>query len=420
MVAVFSAQATVKLSEHAVMSEREFDLILFGATGFTGKLVAEYLAERAAEESVRWAVAGRDRSKLEAVLAAIGVSVPVLVGDALDEGAMLSLAQRTRLIVTTVGPYAKYGGALVAACATVGTDYCDLTGEVHWMRAMIDAHHERAKQSGARIVHTCGYDSIPSDIGALALFDHVEKSKGVRLSRVTHYAGESKGGVSGGTIASMLCTMEELSKNPELRRVLADPYALNPAPRPSGPDQRDPMAVRFDDALGMWTAPFFMAAVNTRVVRRSNALMGFRYGETFGYSELMSTGRGVRGLALASVITGGIGGSMLAMLSARVRALAAAKLLPKPGEGPTREQRENGYFVSRFVGYLDGAISAKLTIRGQRDPGYGATARMITESALCLLHDDVSKEGGVLTPASALGLKLVPRLERVGIRFEFE
>lgn len=401
------------------MSEREFDLVLFGATGFTGRLVAEYLRDRAKEAGVRWAVAGRDPGKLSGVLESIGAEVAVLIGDAMSEEAMLRLAERTRVIVSTVGPYAKYGSALVAACAKAGTDYCDLTGEVHWMRAMIDAHHERAKESGARIVHTCGYDSIPSDLGTLALFEHA-RSKGVELHKITHYAGEARGGFSGGTVASMLTMLEQAGRDRALRRLLASPYALNPEPRPSGPDTFDAIEVRYADDVQMWTGPFVMAAVNTRVVRRSNALMGQKYGADFRYDERMTTGRGVKGFAAATALTAGLGGGMLALSVERVRAVVAERWLPKPGEGPSREDIEKGFFVSRFIGHGRKGERVKLTIRGQRDPGYGATARMLSESALCLLHDDVPREGGVRTPASTMGLKLLPRLESVGIHFEYE
>jgi short subunit dehydrogenase-like uncharacterized protein len=401
------------------MQDRPFDLVIFGATGFTGRLVAEYLAARARDLPLRWAMAGRDRKKLEAVQSAIGVNVPILEGDAMSEGAMSLLAQQTRVVMSTVGPFAKYGSALVGACAANGTDYCDITGEVQWMRAMIDAHDETAKKTGARIVHTCGYDSIPSDIGTLALFDHAEKTLGVKLARITHYAGETKGGFSGGTVASMLEMMERAGSDRDLRRLLADPYALNPEPRPTGPDGADLMTVRYDDAIGMWIAPFLMASVNTRVVRRSNALMNFRYGSQWEYREVMSTGRGAKGFVMASAVTAGLGGMMVALQSDRVRALLGAKVLPKPGEGPTRAQIEQGLFTSRFIGEGEGK-TVRLTIRGERDPGYGATARMITESALCLLQDEVPKVGGVLTPASAMGLTLLPRLDRVGIRCTFE
>jgi short subunit dehydrogenase-like uncharacterized protein len=400
-------------------SQRSYDLVLFGATGFTGRLVAEYLAERCRDGlALRWAMAGRDRSKLQSVQSAIGVEVPILVADAMDEGSMRLLAEQTRLVLTTVGPYAKYGSALVAACAAQGTDYCDLTGEVHWMRAMIDAHHETARRTGARIVHTCGYDSIPSDLGTLALFDHVERTHNKKLTRITHYAGESKGGVSGGTIASMLAMMELSSVDRSLRKLLANPYALNPDPAEKGPDGPDPMAVRFDDEIGLWTGPFVMAAVNSRVVRRSNALLEFHYGKDFRYTELQSTGRGATGLARASALTAGLGSFMVLLQNSKARSLLAKRVLPKPGEGPSRTTIEQGFFTSRFVGHGDG-VTATLTIRGKRDPGYGATARMISESALCLLQDDLPRKGGVLTPASAMGMALVPRLERAGIRFEF-
>jgi short subunit dehydrogenase-like uncharacterized protein len=401
------------------MNEREFDVIVFGATGFTGRLVAEYLAQIAGDQGVRWAIAGRDRAKLERVREAIGASVEVLVGDAMDESAMRAMARRTRVVLSTVGPFARYGSALVAACVAEATDYCDTTGEVHWVRAMIDAHHERAKASGARIVHCCGYDSVPSDLGTLALFVHVEQTRGVKLARIDHYAGEVRGGVSGGTIASMVNVMEEASHDRALRNLLLDPYSLNPEPRPTGPDVTDAIGVRFDSRLQLWTAPWVMAAINSRVVRRSNAMMGYRYGQGFRYAEAMSTGAGVKGLARAVGATAAMAGALVALQPAKLRELLKERVLPKPGEGPSRESIERGFFVSRFVGEAPG-VDARLIIRGQRDPGYGATARMIAESALALLQGERVSEGGVLTPASAIGLQLVSRLERAGIRFEFQ
>lgn len=403
------------------MSERAHDLLLFGATGYTGRLVAEYLKERYGDGSLRWALAGRDRAKLERVKSELGLDVPILVGDAMDEGAMRSLAQTAKVIVTTVGPYAKYGSALVAACAAEGTDYCDLTGEVYWMRAMIDAHHETAKRTGARIVHTCGYDSIPSDIGTLALVEHA-RGLGLELAKVKHYAGESRGTASGGTVASMLVQAENMAKDRSILRVVGDPYALDPAPRTGGPDGSDQQTVRFDDALGMWTAPFFMAPVNTRVVRRTNALSGYRYGRDFRYEEVMSTGAGPKGLALATAVTAGLGAMLLSVGVAPLRKVLAERVLPKPGDGPSREARERGYFTSRFLGTPRGDASRalKLTIRGKRDPGYGATSRMLAECAVSLLRDDLPREGGVLTPALVMGMKLVPRLESVDVRFEYE
>ncbi len=285
----------------AAAADKDFDLVLFGATGFTGRLVAEVLTER--NPRLRWALAGRSRDKLEAVradLAAIApaaASIPILVGDSLDPSSVDALVRRARVICTTVGPYAKYGAPLVAACAAHGVHYCDLTGETHFVRASIDAHHDRAAETGARIVPCCGFDSIPSDLGVLMLHEHLAK-QGKRLGEAHYRVMKMKGGPSGGTIASVL-EVAAAARTPAVRRVLADPYALDPKGTPRGLDVRDSMGPRRDPDTGRWTAPFVMAAINTRIVRRSNALLGHAYGEGFRYDEAVDTGPGPRGLARA-------------------------------------------------------------------------------------------------------------------------
>ncbi|HEU4729686.1 MAG TPA: saccharopine dehydrogenase NADP-binding domain-containing protein [Kofleriaceae bacterium] len=273
---------------------REFDLILFGATGFTGRLVAEYLQRSSGEagepRKLRWAIAGRSREKLDA----LGLGVPVIVGDALDAGAMRELARRTSVVCTTAGPFARYGNELVAACADAGTHYCDLTGEVQWMRRMIDAHHERAKQTGARIVHTCGFDSIPSDIGTWATQQAFIQRFGYPARKVTALFGEQSGGFSGGTVASALETARESTADVRVRALLANPYALDPDPEGPHPDAPDERSIGWERHLEMFTVPFVMAQVNTRVVRRGHALAGFPWGKEFVYREVMSTPRGAR------------------------------------------------------------------------------------------------------------------------------
>jgi short subunit dehydrogenase-like uncharacterized protein len=392
---------------------REFDLILFGASGITGRLVAEHLARSG--DRPRWAIAGRSRARLEA----LGLGAQVLVADARDRPALDAIARRTKVVCTTVGPYAKYGGELVAACAEAGTHYCDLTGEVQWMRRMIDRHHERARATGARIVHACGFDSIPSDLGAWALQQEFLARFGRPAHRVTALFGETSGGVSGGTIASALETAAEADGDLEVKQLLGNPYALDPdphAPRPPAPDEA---SIGWNHHLGMFTVPFVMAPVNTRVVRRSHALAGLPWGEGFVYREVMSTPGSARGAVMAAGIAGAIGGFSFALKRKRLRELLARRV-PQPGEGPSRERREHGHWKVRFVGEAgaNGTAAILLYIAGDRaDPGYGSTAKMLGEAALCLALDPLTSEGGVTTPSVAMGGALLARLRRAGLTF---
>jgi short subunit dehydrogenase-like uncharacterized protein len=411
-------------------ASRAHDIVVWGATGFTGRLVAEYLLRRCgARGDVRWALGGRSREKLERVRAELAVNdpeaaeLPLLVGDARDPASLAPIVSSTRVMATTVGPYAVHGRELVASCVEHGTHYCDLTGEPQFVRAMIDAHHERAQQTGARIVHCCGYDSIPSDLGTLMLQDAMNDRHGVRCVEVKYFAGESKGGVSGGTIASMLNAVEEMTRDPSVRRLVANPYVLDPGRRSRGPDRPDQKGVRFDEDLGKWTGPFVMAAINTRVVRRTNALLGYRWGEDFRYSEVMSFAGGPSGAAKAAAVTAGLALGMGALAIPPLRRLLQAKVLPAPGEGPPREAREAGYFVSRLIGLGEatgGGRRPRLLglVRGKADPGYGETAKMFAESALCLALDELSSPGGIVTPAFAMGQRLLGRLRDAGMVFD--
>jgi short subunit dehydrogenase-like uncharacterized protein len=406
--------------------ERPFDVVLFGATGFTGRLVAEYLLLRLDKTGLRLALAGRNRDKLERIRSELAsssgaaASLPLLVADSHDRGALDAVARDAAVVCSTVGPYAKHGEELVAACVAHGTDYCDLTGEPQFIRRMIDRHHDEAGRSGARIVHCCGFDSVPSDLGTLMLVTAAEE-RGGRLREVKLFAGESRGGFSGGTVASMMNVMDE-AKDPAVRRILGDPYALYPTDAPRGEDGPDQRGVRFDPDLGMWTGPFIMASVNTRVVRRSNALLGFRYGRDFHYSEATSTGRGPAGLARAAALAGGLGAFAGAMALGPTRKLIGKKL-PVPGEGPSQETRERGYFVIRLVGKgeADGhPLELRGRVEGTQDPGYGETAKMLGEAALCLAVDgpELGAPGGVRTPASTMGMRLVERLRNAGMVFD--
>jgi short subunit dehydrogenase-like uncharacterized protein len=412
-------------------ASRPYDIVLWGATGFTGQLVAEYLVRHhGVDRDVRWALAGRNRAKLEQVradLAAIdakAAKLPILLGDANDRATLAQVVAPARVVITTVGPYAIHGKEMVAACAEAGTDYVDLTGETQFARAIIDAHDAQARSTGARIVHSCGFDSIPSDLGVLVLQEEMRARHGTRCAEVKFYMGEMSGGISGGTLASMMNIFEGVAKDRSLRRLIGDPYALNPDRKERGPDKRDQSGVRWDEDMQRWTGPFVMAAINTRVVRRSNALLGWSYGKDFRYSEVMGFKKGPKGLARAASFTAGIGAFALAASFGPTRELLK-KRLPGAGEGPSKEKREKGFFVVRLLGIgegKDGAPAPRLleTVRGQADPGYGETAKMLTESALCLAKDKLAASGGVLTPASCMGMKLVERLRKAGMTFAVE
>ena len=399
---------------------RRFDLVLFGATGFTGRLVAEYLTRRAAGSPLRWALAGRSERKLEQVkaeLAAIDAAardLAVLEGDAHDPAAMARIAGETRVVCTTVGPYAQHGDVLVDACAAAGTHYCDLAGEVTFIRGSIDRNHERARQTGARIVHCCGFDSVPSDLGVLSLQRELE-ARGGAARKVTALFGESKGAFSGGTVASMLGLIDQAARDQAVRRLLGDPYGLDPAGSPRGPDH-DVKGPGYDRTIRAFTAPFVMAAINTRVVRRSHALLGRPWGADWSYDERMSLPRSPGGAAAAVAITGALAGFVAGTQVPWLRKKIEARL-PRPGEGPDAEARAKGYWTVRVHGEHDGTALV-LTLSDRLDPGYAGTAKLIGESALCLAEDALPGEGGVLTPAVAMGPLLIERLKSAGVSWD--
>jgi len=408
--------------------DRELDIVLWGASGFTGRLVAAHLLRRCGVgDDLRWALGGRSEARLASVREEIGREtglaageLPLVVGDALDAGSMDGLARRARVVCTTVGPYARYGDELVAACARHGTHYCDLTGELQWMRRTIDAHDEHARASGARIVHTAGFDSIPSDLGVHFLQREMKRRHGVPCRRIAYGVRGFSGGFSGGTVASMLYMMEEAEKDPSIRRLLADPYALNPEGERQGPDGPDRTGPRYDEDFDAWTAPFVMAAINTRVVRRSNALLGYAYGRDFRYDEAVLTGAGVAGLAKAAATTAGTAGAMLLTAVPPLRRLAG-RFLPEPGEGPSKAAREAGYYDIDLYGEHpdDAGKSLRAHVHGDMDPGYGSTSKMLGEAALCLARDELHAPGGVTTPAACMGDALLERLPaHAGVTFQ--
>ncbi len=388
---------------------KPFDVVVFGATGFTGRLVIEYLLQRVGPSGldVRWAMAGRSAEKLAAVRDEVGApaDTPLLVCDSADPASVAQLMSRTRLVLTTVGPYQLYGSELVAACAQAGVDYVDLCGEPAWMRQMIDAHQATAQASGARIVFSCGFDSIPFDLGVWTLQQQFAQRFGAPATRVRGRVRKMKGTFSGGTAASLKATMVAAAKDPRVLDWLKSPFALTPgfegARQPSG---HKPMV---DEVLGLWVAPFVMAPINTKNVHRSHLLMGHPWGADFVYDEMLITGPGERGEQIA-------------------KAVAADKSLasddgPKPGEGPSRAEREAGHYDVLFIGQDASGLEVRLGVTGDRDPGYGSTSKMIAEAALCLQRDCASLAGGIWTPAAAMGQALVDRLQaHAGLRFASE
>jgi short subunit dehydrogenase-like uncharacterized protein len=389
-------------------SPREFDIVVYGATGFTGKLVAEYLAGRQkAGLALRWALAGRSLDKLAAARDEMGVpnDVPLIAADGEDVSSLSSMAGRTQVVLTTVGPYQLYGSGLVAACAARGTDYVDLCGEPVWMHEMIDGYHRKAETTGARIVFSCGFDSIPSDLGIWMLQQAARKEFGAPVPRVKGRVRKMKGTFSGGTAASLKATVAAAMKDPALMAVLKNPFALTPGF--TGPKQPHGMKAEIDPALDMWVAPFVMAAINTRNVHRTNYLLGHSYGPDFVYDEMMVAGPGDKGKAIAEAIAGdksmgGDGG-------------------PKPGEGPSKAEREAGMYDMLFIGEAADGRSLRVSVKGDRDPGYGSTCKMISESALCLVHDVPAGQGGIFTPAALMAEPLIKRLQaHAGLTFARE
>ncbi|HVK81074.1 MAG TPA: saccharopine dehydrogenase NADP-binding domain-containing protein [Verrucomicrobiae bacterium] len=404
------------------MSAQEFDVVVYGATGFTGRLVAEHLLKTyGAEGQVRWAMAGRDLAKLRAVAAEIGApaSVPLIEANARDAASLEALAKRARTIVTTVGPYQLYGEPLLAACAKVGTDYVDLCGEPNWMQAMIAKYDAAAKQSGARIVFSCGFDSIPFDCGVWYLQQQARERFGAPAQSVRGRVRKMKGTFSGGTMASMLATLDATKRDPSIGAAMLDPFALSPAP---GADQPKGDAVIEDADIGSWAAPFVMAAINTKNVHRTNALVGYPYGRDFTYDEMMMTGGGADGQKRARGMVSQSRTQSALLGFAPTRALLRQFALPKPGQGPDKHARETGMYDVLYVGNLSDGRSLRVGVSGDKDPGYGSTSKMISEAALCL--NDTPREttpGGIWTPAAAMGDALIDRLQQnAGLKFKLE
>jgi short subunit dehydrogenase-like uncharacterized protein len=388
------------------MASRDFDIIVYGATGFTGRLVAEYLTQHygGRPDAPKWAMAGRSLDKLAEVRDLIGApsGTPLVVADASNPATLDAMAARTKVVLTTVGPYQLYGSELVAACVKAGTAYADLCGEPGWMREMIDAHEGAAKASGARITFSCGFDSIPFDLGVHFLQAEAVKRHGKPAPRVKGRVRKMAGGASGGTIASLTETLKAVAKKPSLALLLKSSFALTPGFE--GPSQPTGLFPEYDSATGTWTAPFVMAPINTKNVHRTNFLLGHPWGADLVYDEMVMTTIGDAGKAMAEAM-------------AKANPFGDSKL--KPGEGPSKEERENGFYDILFIGEYPDGTTVRASVQGDRDPGYGSTSKMLAETGIALLANKGA--GGVWTPGALLGDALIARLiEHAGLTFQIE
>ncbi|WP_343578333.1 saccharopine dehydrogenase NADP-binding domain-containing protein [Acinetobacter sp.] len=412
------------------MTQSNYDLVVFGATSFVGQILTRYLAEyfSTQQEQLRWAIAGRSQQKLQEVkkgLGALGESLPILIADASNLAELNALCAQTRVVVSTVGPYALYGEPLIQACVNNGTDYCDLTGETQWIKKMIEKYESQAQQSGARIVHCCGFDSVPSDMGVYYLQQQAQKQFHAPATQVSMRVKTLKGGASGGTVASLINVIQEAAADPALRKDLVNPYVLCPPDHGNTQRQIYIKTAKFDPDFNAWIAPFVMAAVNERVVHRSNALSGNAYGSNFSYNEAILTGEGLKGRFKALGVVSGLGVFMLAAVSKPVSQLMERYMLPKPGEGPTPQQQLAGRFDLRFVGKTEAGQSLKIKVTGDRDPGYGSTGKMLGQAALSLALDHykegqkTGRSGGFWTPATMFDAQFIHRLTKhAGLAFE--
>ena len=395
------------MNNRHLRERREFDLILYGASGFTGRLVAERLADRARDIDLRWAIAGRNADKLTAVRDAIDVlgDMPLIVADADDPSALAGMAARTRAVITTAGPFQLYGSALVAVCARGGTDYLDLSGETVWMRRMIDAHAADAEANGARILFSCGFDSIPFELGVLFLQLTAIARLGSPVPRAKGRVRAIVGRFSGGTVASGRATRAAIRRDARFLAQMRDPFSL--IPNFIGPDQPSGSEPFYDADIGAWTTPFIMAPINTRNIHRSNALQGHPWGTDFVYDESMVTGPGPEGeeAARAMAVAGPLGEDAVA----------------RPGDGPTPAERDAGWYDLLFVGITKDGRRVSVSVTGDRDPGYGSTAKIVVEAALCLRDHGAHVAGGIWTPGAALGEPLISQLEQhAGLKFRVE
>ncbi|WP_299186001.1 saccharopine dehydrogenase NADP-binding domain-containing protein [uncultured Psychrobacter sp.] len=419
--------------------KRTYAVVLYGATSFVGQITAHYLAQFLADnseqsgedsQSVTWAIAGRDQEKLEKLQTELSsaqqngdtkAKVNIIVANSNDDASLDKMTKQAQVVISTVGPYLKYGEPLIKSCTKNGTDYVDLTGEAIFIKDMMDKYQDAAKQSGARIVNSCGFDSIPSDLGVYYTQQQAEKKFDEACTVINMRVKAAKGGLSGGTVASMATIFEEVGQDKERRKQVANPYLLNDDIEAPNVRQENISRPEYDDEHKRWLAPFVMASINTRIVHRSNQLLGYEYGRDFRYDEAMWMKDGMKGKLMSYGMSAGLLSFATAMVFKPSRELLSKHILPKSGSGPSKSEQENGYFDIRFFGETANNDNLNTKVTGDKDPGYGSTSRMLAQSALCLAQD-IAKEdvaGGFWTPASAMGDKLLMRLEtHAGLSFE--
>lgn len=402
-----------------MLNNKELDLIIWGSTGFTGQLVSEYISKNYSNTSLKWGIAGRNKKKVLSIGKKLNINEKrIFIANSNDLESLLRLTAKTKVICTTVGPYAKYGTKLIEACTKTNTNYCDITGETQWIRRIIDKYHLKAKENKIKIINSCGFDSIPSDMGVFCFQNRLFEKTGKYANKISMRVAGAKGGISGGTYNSLSNVLEEARSDNEARKTLTNPYGLNPKDKQFGPDKPDLQKVLLDKVSKSWIAPFVMAGINTKIVRRSHALIDYKYGSDFSYDEATLTGKGIFGQIKGYI-------SLIPIFLATRKKGSIIKnivdyILPKPGEGPSKETRTNGYYNLRFYLIQQNKIYVSKVI-GDMDPGYGSTSKMLAESAICLATEETSDKYGVLTPSVGLGEPLLKRLqENAGLTFVFE
>ena len=400
-------------------AQKKLDLVIWGATGFTGQLVCEYIANSYNSKDLNWTIAGRNEEKLLKLKNRLNIKNSILVGNSNDKSSLEKICGKTKVICSTVGPYALYGTSLIHACIKMKTNYCDISGETQWIRKIIDTFHEKAKKQKIKIVNSCGFDSIPSDIGVYFCQSNYYKENGVYANEINMRVSGTRGGFSGGTYNSLTNVIHEASLNKSVRKILNNPYGLNPINEQSGPDKKDLKSVEYDNEAKSWIAPFVMAGINTKIVRRSNALLNYKYGNSFLYSEAVLVGNGILGkiigyLSLIPIL-------MVIQKKGSVIKKIVDLFVPKAGEGPSKKQRENGFFSLKFF-FSNNRRRYLAKVTGDMDPGYGSTSKMLAECAICLALDDALNENyGVITPSVAFEENILERLENnAGLEFSMK
>ena len=397
---------------------RELDIIIWGASSFTGQLVTEYLFNRYGSSKIKWAIAGRNLDKLEKVRSQVAhEKIPIFIADSFDKESLSKFVKKTKVVCSTVGPYSLYGTKLVKLCIENNTNYCDITGEAHWIRTLIDSFHKEAKSKKIKIVNSCGFDSIPSDMGVYFIQNKIKKVYNNYAKSIKMRVAGIRGGISGGTYSSINNLLSEAFNDKTIFKLLNNPYGLNPKDKMEGLDKKDLRKIIFDKESNSWIYPFIMAGINTKIVRRSNALSNFQYGKDFKYEEAMMSGKGISGFSKAILAVFPI--AMIGLNPNSFLKKIVNSFMPKPGEGPGVEKRKNGFYNLRFYVTIDEKRKAFAKVIGDSDPGYGSTSKMLAESALCLAFDKLPENYGVITPSFSMGEKLLTRLnENAGLKFE--